>query len=69
MTASSSTASSSYEAIPTCMPSQKDPHWFFTKEQLDNSPSRRSGIDADKELFYRQQTASFIQEMGSKLQL
>lgn len=70
MTASSSTFSD-YDSIPsTTTPSSKaDAHWFFTKEQLEQSPSRKAGFDADKELFYRQQTASFIQEMGSKLQL
>ncbi|XP_078035152.1 uncharacterized protein LOC144469103 isoform X2 [Augochlora pura] len=44
-----------------------DEKWYFTKEQLINTPSRRCGIDADKELSYRQQAANFIQDMGQRL--
>lgn len=44
-----------------------DEKWYFTKEQLTNTPSRRCGIDADKELSYRQQAANFIQDMGQRL--
>lgn len=43
--------------------------WYFTKEELVNSPSRAHGVDSDKELSYRQQTASLIQEMGNKFNL
>ncbi|KPI96596.1 Cyclin-T [Papilio xuthus] len=43
--------------------------WYFTKEQLQNSPSRRCGLDADKELAYRQQAANLIQDMGQRLQV
>lgn len=43
--------------------------WYFTAEQLQNSPSRKCGIDADKELQYRQQTAYLIQEMGQHLRV
>ncbi|GLV36307.1 Cyclin T [Carabus blaptoides fortunei] len=46
-----------------------DEKWYFTKEQLQNTPSRRCGFDADKELSYRQQAANFIQDMGQKLQV
>ncbi|CAN2389014.1 early viral transcription [Pristimantis euphronides] len=41
--------------------------WFFTREQLENSPSRRSAVEADKELSYRQQAANLIQDMGQRL--
>lgn len=44
-----------------------DEKWYFTREQLANTPSRRSGIDGDKELSYRQQAANFIQDMGQRL--
>ncbi|XP_025268641.1 cyclin-T isoform X3 [Camponotus floridanus] len=44
-----------------------DERWYFTREQLANTPSRRFGIDADKELSYRQQAANFIQDMGQRL--
>ncbi|XP_055685627.1 cyclin-T isoform X2 [Lutzomyia longipalpis] len=47
----------------------KDSRWYFTAEQLQNSPSRKCGIDADKELVYRQQTAYLIQEMGQLLRV
>lgn len=43
--------------------------WYFTKEQLENTPSRKFGFDAYKELQYRQQAANFIQDMGQRLQV
>ena len=43
--------------------------WLFTKEELQNTPSRKAGIDAEKELNYRQQCANLIQDMGQKLQV
>ncbi|KAL5009449.1 hypothetical protein ScPMuIL_011754 [Solemya velum] len=43
--------------------------WVFTKSQLVNTPSRKCGIDSDKELSFRQQAASLIQEMGQRLQV
>lgn len=43
--------------------------WMFTTEQLTNTPSRKCGIDADKELSYRQQAANLIQDMGQRLQV
>lgn len=46
-----------------------DERWYFTKEQLESSPSRKTGIDADKELAHRQQAASFIRDMGQRLQV
>uniref|UniRef100_A0A8C5R858 Cyclin T2 n=1 Tax=Leptobrachium leishanense TaxID=445787 RepID=A0A8C5R858_9ANUR len=44
-----------------------DNRWFFTREQLDSSPSRRCGLEADAELSYRQQAANLIQDMGQRL--
>ncbi|XP_033835078.1 cyclin-T2b isoform X1 [Periophthalmus magnuspinnatus] len=41
--------------------------WLFTREQLDNTPSRRFGIEADRELSYRQQAANLIQDIGQRL--
>ncbi|NXS54687.1 CCNT1 protein, partial [Brachypteracias leptosomus] len=41
--------------------------WYFSREQLDRSPSRRAGLDPDKELSYRQQAANLLQEMGQRL--
>ncbi|XP_044044075.1 cyclin-T2-like isoform X1 [Siniperca chuatsi] len=41
--------------------------WLFTREQLENTPSRRCGIEADKELSYRQQAANLIQDIGQRL--
>lgn len=43
--------------------------WYFTREQLTNSPSRADGVDPEKELRYRQDAASLIQDMGPKLNL
>uniref|UniRef100_A0A673XCM9 Cyclin T2a n=1 Tax=Salmo trutta TaxID=8032 RepID=A0A673XCM9_SALTR len=41
--------------------------WFFTREQIEATPSRRSGVDPDRELSYRQQAANLIQDMGQRL--
>ncbi|XP_061464913.1 cyclin-T2 isoform X2 [Rhineura floridana] len=41
--------------------------WFFTREQLHSTPTRRCGVEADKELSYRQQAANLIQDMGQRL--
>ncbi|XP_020714735.1 cyclin-T isoform X3 [Ceratitis capitata] len=54
---------------PAPIEKDKDSHWYFSAEQLINSPSRRQGIDADTELSYRQMTAYLIQEMGQRLQV
>ncbi|XP_039290317.1 cyclin-T2 [Nilaparvata lugens] len=49
-------------------PSPED-RWYFTKEQLNNTPSIRLGYSPDKELSSRQQAANFIQDMGQRLQV
>ncbi|XP_053184528.1 cyclin-T2a isoform X2 [Scomber japonicus] len=41
--------------------------WFFTREQLENTPSRRFGVEPDRELSYRQQAANLVQDMGQRL--
>lgn len=46
-----------------------DSKWYFTAEQLNNSPSRKQGMDADQELMYRQRAANLIQDMGQRLQV
>lgn len=43
--------------------------WCFSKERLENTPSRKHDIDINRELSYRQQAANFIQDMGQRLQL
>ena len=43
--------------------------WIFSQPQIANTPSRKCGIDAEKELNYRQQTANMVQDMGQKLQV
>ncbi|XP_013880314.1 cyclin-T2a isoform X2 [Austrofundulus limnaeus] len=40
---------------------------YFTREQLENTPSRRCGVEPDRELSYRQQAANLIQDMGQRL--
>lgn len=47
----------------------KDLRWYLTVEQLQNSPSRLSGIDADQELKHRQLAAYLIQDMGQRLRV
>uniref|UniRef100_A0A2M4A1Z4 Putative cdk9 kinase-activating protein cyclin t n=1 Tax=Anopheles triannulatus TaxID=58253 RepID=A0A2M4A1Z4_9DIPT len=49
--------------------SNDDSKWYFTAEQLTNSPSRKCGMDADQELMYRQRAANLIQDMGQRLQV
>ncbi|XP_034731542.1 cyclin-T1 isoform X2 [Etheostoma cragini] len=41
--------------------------WYYTRQQIENSPSRRAGLDPDKELSYRQQAANLLQDMGQRL--
>uniref|UniRef100_A0A674DQI3 Cyclin T2b n=1 Tax=Salmo trutta TaxID=8032 RepID=A0A674DQI3_SALTR len=41
--------------------------WLFSREQLETTPSRRSGVESDRELSYRQQAANLIQDMGQRL--
>jgi len=41
--------------------------WYFSDEKIQNTPSRRHAISADKEESYRQQAANFIQDMGQRL--
>ncbi|KAI1899763.1 hypothetical protein AGOR_G00065100 [Albula goreensis] len=41
--------------------------WFFTRDQLETTPSRRCGVEPDRELSYRQQAANLIQDMGQRL--
>ncbi|TRY88533.1 hypothetical protein DNTS_014084 [Danionella cerebrum] len=48
-------------------PSQNNNKWYFTREQIENSPSRQAGLDPDKELSYRQQAANLLQDMGQRL--
>jgi hypothetical protein len=46
-----------------------DAKWYFSEEQLANSPSRKCGINGELELSYRQRAANLIQEMGQRLQV
>lgn len=54
-------------ATTTTFRPDKDTMWYFSAEQLENSPSRRHGIDAANELHLRQMTAYLIQDMGQRL--
>lgn len=65
----SSGSGSSNNSNNNNLPFEKDKIWYFTTEQLGNSPSRRCGIKSDDELHYRQMTAYLIQEMGQRLQV
>jgi len=49
------------------MASEKPVDWIFSRDQLENTPSRKDGMDAKKELSYRQQAANLIQDMGQRL--
>lgn len=43
--------------------------WFYTYEQVLNTPSRRHGIEPERELRYRQESASLIFDAGQHLEL
>ncbi|KAL1449151.1 hypothetical protein WDU94_000375 [Cyamophila willieti] len=43
--------------------------WYFTKEQLENSPSRKCGINSHTEHCLRHQAATLIENMSQSLQL
>lgn len=43
--------------------------WFYDKAEIEQTPSRRDGIDKFHELQYRQRAASLIQDCGKKLSL
>lgn len=49
------------------LPASNNNKWYFTRQEIDNNPSRRAGLDPDKELSYRQQAANLIQDMGQRL--
>lgn len=58
-----SVMAASFRSLPaTC-----NNKWYYTRQQIDNSPSRRAGLDPDKELSYRQQAANLLQDMGQRL--
>uniref|UniRef100_G3NBZ2 Cyclin T2a n=1 Tax=Gasterosteus aculeatus aculeatus TaxID=481459 RepID=G3NBZ2_GASAC len=54
-----------WSAMAACRGSSSK--WFFTREQLETTPSRRCGVEPDRELSYRQQAANLIQDMGQRL--
>merc|ERR1711871_71 len=43
--------------------------WYFTKEQGNDTPSRRDGISENEEKENRKDTCGFIQEAGMKLKM
>jgi len=43
--------------------------WFFTKEELQNTPSRRDGVSEAAEMQQRRKTCAFISDAGQKLRL
>ncbi|KAM3617861.1 uncharacterized protein V6R79_012146 [Siganus canaliculatus] len=49
------------------LPSNSNNKWYYSRQQIDNNPSRRAGLDPDKELSYRQQAANLLQDMGQRL--
>ncbi|KAJ8415045.1 hypothetical protein AAFF_G00007430 [Aldrovandia affinis] len=54
-----------WSAMAACRASPS--RWFFTRDQLETTPSRRCGVEPDRELSYRQQAANLIQDMGQRL--
>lgn len=58
-----SVMAASFRSLPTNCNNK----WYYTRQQIENSPSRRAGLDPDKELSYRQQAANLLQDMGQRL--
>ncbi|XP_057686059.1 cyclin-T1 isoform X5 [Corythoichthys intestinalis] len=50
-----------------CLPASCNNKWYYSRQEIDNNPSRRAGLDPDKELSYRQQAANLLQDMGQRL--
>eukprot|EP00899_Mesostigma_viride_P020587 jgi/Mesvir1/2852/Mv13939-RA.1 len=51
------------------MEDEEESRWLFTKEELDNCPSRQDGIDVKKEAAYRRSYCLHIQETGMRLKV
>ena len=49
------------------VPSGPSTEWLYSQDELENTPSRRTGVDSDRELSYRQNAANLIQDMGQRL--
>ncbi|KAJ3584231.1 hypothetical protein NHX12_014727 [Muraenolepis orangiensis] len=65
---SSASSAAAAAAAAASTVSSSPSKWLFSREQLDGStPSRRCGVEADRELSYRQQAANLIQDMGQRL--
>ncbi|KAG5681238.1 hypothetical protein PVAND_010689 [Polypedilum vanderplanki] len=45
------------------------PYWYFDKEQLRDTPSRRDGVDSETERRYRRETAQFIRDLANLMSL
>ncbi|XP_051910739.1 cyclin-T1-like isoform X2 [Hippocampus zosterae] len=50
-----------------CVSASCNNKWYYSRPEIDNNPSRRAGLDPDKELSYRQQAANLLQDMGQRL--
>ncbi|XP_051914328.1 cyclin-T-like isoform X2 [Hippocampus zosterae] len=50
-----------------CVSASCNNKWYYSRQEIDNNPSRRAGLDPDKELSYRQQAANLLQDMGQRL--
>jgi hypothetical protein len=46
-----------------------DSRWIFSSELIENTQSRKDGIDKEQELSLRQSTAMFIHELGCRLKV
>ena len=58
---------SSFEKRMEFSCSKLDSRWIFSKQVLEETPSRKNGISRDKELSYRQQAANLIQDVGQRV--
>ena len=55
--------------ISVTLPPEEDPLWLFTREEIDNSPSRADQVSQEEEDECRKGASVFIQSVGVQLRL
>ena len=45
------------------------PCWYWGKKDLENSPSRQTGVSSENEQRYRREGAKFIYKLGQEMKL
>ncbi|KAJ7546085.1 hypothetical protein O6H91_08G024200 [Diphasiastrum complanatum] len=51
-------------------PEYSSSNWYFTRDEIEkNSPSRRDGVDVNKETYFRKSYCTFLQDLGMRLKV